>query len=795
MLLEATDSIDPQKFKETDLYKKCLDMGIIPASEEDLEKRANQAICSDPTPALPQNDHGTPQKTQRPVKDATLKLTLLISGMWCPACSWVIEEVLKKSPGIMDPVCNFSTDRLRCEYNPILTSPTQIIHTIDRLGYKAYLPGESAQLKESRKEFVRFGISCFLTLNVMMLSFALYSGFFSELSNDAIYKISWPIFIMASCVLFYGGARIFHKALAGVTKAASSMETLISIGALSAYCYSCYSFFTGSIHQYFDTASMLITLVLLGKLLERRAKNKVQEDLEKFFLLMPRKVRLCSELYPDGRYVNIERLQTNDVFRVDESEIVPADGVILEGKGSIDESSLTGEPLPVPKKSGDRLKSGTKVTRGTFKAKTERVGDDSILGQMIGIMQRALDQKSPIEGSTDLILKWFVPAIITLAFATGLFCVLTGLSQGESMIRSITVLVIACPCALGIAIPLARVAGVSLAEKKGILVRNFSAFNQAGKVDTFIFDKTGTITRGNWALRKIVPLDRFTEDQVLSMAASLERGSEHNIAMEIKGRAERRHLELPEIQDIKSYENGVSGWIEKKEIKIGSRDFLLKEVEASLPISLQQVSQLDIAVSTVYMAFDGKLCAIFLFGDKIRQGAFPAVEKLRSFGHRLALVSGDGDATTKAVGKKLGIEISYGEKTPQDKALLVEDLQKQGSVVSMIGDGVNDAPALAQSDLSFAIHSGGNLAKEAADITLMRSNPEQILDFLLLARKVRRKISQNLVFSFLYNTTSIPVAMMGLLTPLIAVCAMLMSSLTVIGNTLLLVKYNRGSAT
>jgi heavy metal translocating P-type ATPase len=775
MLLESSEAGDPSAFKETDLFKKCLEMGIIPESESDLKKRAD--------------DNGTEIKSpEKHASGESIALGLSIDGMWCPACAWVIDQTLKESAGIMDASCNFSTDRLRCEYDPILTSPTQIIDHINSLGYKAYLPGESSQAMESRKEFIRFGISAFLTMNVMMLSFALYSGFFSDLSDDAITKISWPMFIMTTFVLYYGGLNIFQKALAGITNAVYSMETLISIGALSAYGYSCYSFYAGSIHQYFDTAAMLVTLVLLGKLIERRAKNRILETLERFFYLMPGKARICTPSYPEGRYVNLGQLKKGDIFQVEEDETVPADGVLLEGEGAIDESSITGEAQPVTKKPGERIRCGTRVKGGTIRVKTEGVGNDSLLGQMIQIMERALGQKAPIEGSTDRILKWFVPIVIILAFSTGIVSMVSGLSQAESMMRSIAVLVIACPCALGIAIPLARVAGVSLAGKKGILVRNFSAFAQANNVSAFVFDKTGTVTEGKWALQEIVVFSDFTKDQILSMAASLERDSDHHIAMELKGQANRKKLDLCEIKDIRYFGNGVSGWMGTHEIKMGSRDFLHREMEPPIFESDKEHSQLDSAVSRVYMSCDGKVCASFVFGDKIRKGAFPAIEELNALEYVVALVSGDGESTTKAVGKKLGVEEAHGGKLPNEKASFIESMQEKGLCVSMVGDGVNDAPALARSDLSLAIYSGSNLAKEAADVTLMRSDPEQILDFLRLAAQVRRKISQNLTFSFLYNVFSIPIAMAGLLTPIIAVCAMLMSSLTVIGNTLLINK-------
>jgi heavy metal translocating P-type ATPase len=756
-------------------------MGIIPGSEAELRQQASgdQPVADK---AHPVTDLG--QGADAPsAENTTLTLQLKLSDMWCPACAWVIDESLKKKPGIVDSACNFSTDRLRCEYDPVKTSPAQIIESIEKLGYRSVQPGEDAISRANRIEFIRFGISAFLTMNVMMLSFALYSGFISELSRDAIAKLSWPMFAMASGVMFYGGHNIFRKALAGFASAAASMETLIAIGSSSAYIYSIFNLAAGNIHLYFDTASMLITLVLLGKLLERSAKNKVQQDLESFFSLRPTKVRICTAQYPQGRYVAADQLQKGDIFRVDENEIVPADGRIVEGQGSADESALTGEALPVVKKSGDRIRSGTRVSQGSLRVKTEAVGQECVLGQMIRIMENALSRKTPLEGKTDRILRWFVPVVIALAVGTGTVFLLLGFRLETALIRAVTVTVISC---------LARVAGITVAGRMGILVREFSAFEQAPKINTFVFDKTGTITKGQWNLQQILPCAGFSTAQILSLAAALEADSDHPIALEIKRQAKHRRLEPATVHRIQVHANGVSGRHETREIKIGSKSFLRDEVAASNGFQVPDNLEIKKEFSTIYMSYAGMCCAVLVFGDMIRDGARRTIARLTTDGYSIHLVSGDGEKTTREVAKIVEIKKAHGEQLPQEKAALIETLQKQGHCVAMVGDGVNDAPALAEADLAVAVHSGSHLGQEVADITLMQAEPSQILDFLRLADRTNRKVHQNLWCSVVYNFISIPLAMSGLLTPLIAVCAMLLSSLSVTANTLLLIRsYSR----
>jgi heavy metal translocating P-type ATPase len=624
----------------------------------------------------------------------------------------------------------------------------------------------------------------------MMMSYALYTGFFTELSRDTIYKLSWPAFIMATGVLIYGGFELIKKAWAGITRAAFGMETLIIMGALSAYIYSTVNLFAGNIHLYYDTAAILITLVLLGKTLERRAKNRVLEGLENFFSLMPTKVRICTDQYPEGRFVAANQLAPDDIVRVDKNEIVAADGRIISGTGSVDESSLTGEALPVGKRQGDILRSGTRLLRGPLYYKAEKTGDDATLGQMMNIIEKTLLAKTPLEGKTDMILQWFGPAIVAMAAGTALVCWVNGLSTEETMLRAVTVMVISCPCALGIAIPLARVAGISIAGRKGILVRDFSAFERAAKVDAFVFDKTGTITEGKWNLKEVIPISEITGSQALALAAGLEKESEHFIGLEVLRYAAENNIQPEPVENIRMDEKGLMGQSLNGDIKFGSAEYLAQELKKNASESLKTTLREQPQHSFVFLGLAGQLAAVFVFGDRLRPDVSSAIKEMHRRGLSLSLISGDGDRTTRTIGEEVGIRQAYGGKFPQDKADYISELQNQGYQVAMVGDGINDAPALVQADLSMAVHSGGQLSKEAADITLMRAEPHQIIEFLDFAGQVNNKISQNLGFTFLYNAVSIPIAMSGLLNPLVAVSAMLLSSLSVIGNTLMLVRKN-----
>nr|MBL0713951.1 cation-translocating P-type ATPase [Desulfobacterales bacterium] len=725
-----------------------------------------------------------------PQPDDRLTINLAVEGMWCPACAWVIETALGRRDGIARAQCNFATDRLRCDYHPARSSPQAIIRTVKALGYGA-APMEDAQPHDARRRlFIRFGITCFLTMNVMMLSFALYSGFFTTLDPQSIRYLSWPLVVLTTAVMIYGGWPIHHKALTGIIAAQPGMEALISIGAFSAFIYSLVHFLFGSIHLYFDTACMLITLVLLGKILERRAKDRIQEDLGHYFDLMPAKVRRCTPQFPQGRFARLEQLQMGETFVVKPEEIIPADGRVIKGHGAVDEASLTGEARPVSKQNGDRVQSGTRVLSGQFRIRAEGVGPASTLGRMIAIMETALSSKTPVESRTDRVLRVFVPGVVGLAVATAAVLMARGHTLDSAFVRALTVLVISCPCALGIAIPLARVAAVSLAARQGILIQDFSVFDRAERIDTVVLDKTGTLTVGRWQLLAVIPLADQTEMEVLALAAGLEQKADHPIAVEIRKAAARRDIAPLTVSAIRQFDNGLAGEWMKRRIRLGAAAFMPAATDAVFSTAVPAPSNDADAplVSNVYLAVDDQWIGRLEFGDRLKARAEATNRALEARGFTTRLVSGDGTATTTTVARQIGIQKARGDQSPAQKADHIATLQARGHCVAMIGDGINDAPALAAADVGVAVFTGRHLGREAQAVTLMRGDPYQLVDFLDFAGRVRRKILQNLAGSFIYNLVSIPVAMAGWLSPLVAVGAMLLSSLSVTGNTLLLLR-------
>ncbi len=779
MLSEAADATDPAEFRNSDLFRRCVEMGVIPRSEEDLAEVSHPPVFQDTAPE---------GASSSAVREGLLALHMSVEGMWCPACAWVIEETLRKRQGINAARCNFSTDRLRCEYDPTRTSPDRIQEIIAHLGYSARPPDALTADRQQRRQFVRFAISAFISMNVMMLSFSLYSGFFTDLAADAVWKISWPMFFMATVVMVYGGLPLHQRAFRGILNGQPGMEALISIGAISAYSYSVFNLLQGSIHLYFDTTCMLIILVQLGKLLERRAKDRIQEDLGHYYTLMPAKVRLCSVADTRGRYVAAAQLASGDLFRVADGETLAADGLVIEGQGTIDASSLTGEARPQPRIEGDRLVSGTRVIEGTFLVRAENVGPAATLGQMLAIMDAALSRKTLVEGRTDRILRLFVPVMIVLAALTTLVLLAQGAAFEPAFIRGLTVLVISCPCALGLAVPLARVAGVSLAARRGILVQDFTAFDMAERVDTVVFDKTGTLTHGRWQLQSVVPLATLTAHEILALAAGMEQGVDHPIAVEIQRAARARQIDVLPVTALTSHARGVSGNWEGRPVRLGSADFAGAARFVLDDTAANQAADDTAVVSWIFLAVSDRIVARLGFGDRLKSGASAAVRRLQARHLDLSIISGDSQTTTDQVGARLGINNVMGDRRPAEKARFIENLRRKGHCVAMVGDGVNDAPALASADLSVAVFAGRQLGEEAQAVTLMQGDPLQMDAFLAFAVRVNRKIEQNLWGSLIYNLVSIPIAMAGWLSPLVAVVAMLLSSLSVTGNTLLLIR-------
>jgi heavy metal translocating P-type ATPase len=697
---------------------------------------------------------------------------------------------------------------------------------ISRLGYRPSLfQGELAIEREKKDLQLRLGISSILAMNVMMISFALYAGFFRDLSPTVIGYFSYPLWLMTTPVIFYGGFPIFRRAFAGLRYGQTSMDTLISVGALAAYFYSLVQMSRGSLHLYFDTASMLITLVLLGKYIEIHAREKVSAGITDLYKLANQKVRLITltptlppqmggdsseslQLFPSlageapqtsspplagggwgegekERWIRADATKPGDDFLVMAGERVPLDGRVLSGRGDMDQSIFTGEAMPVRKGPGDEIMGGVLLLEGNLKLKVTRVGKDSSLGQMITLMQEALSKKNPVELLADRITRWFVPCIFVVACAVALFLWRSNSSVDEALLRSLTVLIISCPCALGIAIPLVKVAAMGVGRAKGILVRNPGALEQAKDLDTIVFDKTGTLTEGNFRLREIIA-EGVSEQEVLDRLGAVEVFSGHFLAKEIVRKARGKSVKMEEATDFEELEGmGVKGSVQGAEVFIGNRQLMNKfALDLSSSLEKRAFSAESRGMTVVFFGWEGQVRGLLVFGDSLKRGVPELVRKLQARKIITWLVSGDAPETTRAVAEESGMNDFRGQALPQDKVELIKSLQQKGRRVGMVGDGINDAAALAQADVGVALGTGTNIIREASDFTLLAGEPTRILQVLDLSALTAKTARQNLFLALFYNGLAIPLAVAGLLNPLIAVFAMFASSLTVIGNTL-----------
>ena len=770
-LLLATESgCLPAAFKETEIYRVCVESGIIPGGSAGFAA----ASSVDPDPDLP-----------------PLELTVRVEGMWCPACAWLIEEVLRRTAGVLEPRVSFFSDLAQVKYLPHVISPVEIQSRISRLGYSASPFLQKESVGAGKKDLLaRLGVSAILTANVMMLSLALYFGFFGNLSRTVIGYFSYPLLVIATPVVFYGGLPILRKASAGLRYGSTSMDTLISLGTLAAYFYSLVQMARGSIHLYFDTACMLVTLVLLGRYVETAAREKVSSGIAELYELAGQKVRFLAGA--GERWVHPDAVKPADRFVVRSDERSPVDGRIVTGRAVLDESILTGESRPVQKGPGDEVMAGSLVREGELVLTVSRVGPDSTLHQLISLVQEALDKKNPVELLADRITRVFVPIILAIAGTAALLLWLRHVPADEILLRSLTVLLISCPCALGIATPLVKVAMIGVGRSKGILIRNAGALERAKDLDVLVLDKTGTVTEGSFALQRVVAKG-LSEQEVLSRLAALENHSSHFLAREVVRRAHELGVKPCEATGVEEFEGrGVRGMVQTKETVVGNRRFM-QERGISIPMALdgEAAARERSGRSVIFFAWERSAKGILVFGDPVREGARELIDRLRDRGVATWLVSGDARETTAAVAASLGIEQFLGQVLPAEKADFIGSLMRGGRKVGMVGDGLNDAAALARADVGITFGAGANSIREASDVAILFAEPARILDVLDMSDLATQTIRQNLSVAFFYNAVAIPLAISGLLNPLIAVVAMFGSSFFVIGNALRIARTKR----
>ena len=758
----------PLDFRETDIYRACVESGVIPGDA--------------PLPAS-----GDISFTEPP--EGALELSFRAEGMWCPACGWLIEEVLRKTPGVAEARVSFFADTVRLAYMPYLISPAEIYSRIRRLGYPVSSPEEDGDRTGKKGiSLTRLVLSAILTMNGMMLSMALYFGFVRDLSSKVIAYFSYPLLLLAAPVVFWGGFPILRKGWASLRVGAPSMDTLIAVSALAAFFYSVAQMVRGSIHLYFDTAAMLVTIVLLGRYIETHARDRILATLGAGFgEAGGGKVRLIEE--GTEKWVKAVLAKPGDRFLVRPGERVGLDGIITVGTGLLDQSVLTGEAAPVSLAAGDPVPAGSLLIEGGIEVTASRSYEEGSMAGIARLTTQALERKDREEERIDSLGRIFVPAVMAIAAGTGITMAFMGFKGDEILLRTLTVLLISCPCALGIATPLAKIAVIGLARKKGILVKNPEALGQVTALDTMVLDKTGTVTEGAFTFREVVP-HGADEREVFSRLAALEHHSTHFLAREIVRKSRNLHIpdrEAGEVVELKGL--GVTGILDGTTAFAGSR-LLLAHLGVALAAALEEEARKreEAAMTVVFFGWEGQVRGFLAFGDRLKQGAQELVRRLITRRIRVLLVSGDGGKTTGAVARLLGITDFSGGKTPQEKAAIIAQLQEEGHTVAMAGDGVNDAAALAGADVGIAMGMAGDIMKEASDLVIPGGNPFALTDIFHLSALFVRTTRRNLFLAFFYNSVAIPIAVIGFLNPLMAVTAMFMSSLMVIGNALMVAR-------
>ncbi|HEY2016104.1 MAG TPA: cation-translocating P-type ATPase [Bryobacteraceae bacterium] len=737
-----------QNFRDTELFRESLRMGLI--SNLRAAQVQDQAI---------------------PAGAETREAVFHLSGMWCSSCGWLIEHALTGTRGVASAEVLFASDLLKVRYSPQYLPLDRIVERVAALGYRASEhTGDNAASEAEKKDLLlRVGVAAFLSMNVMTFSLVVYASYFERVTASFGRYMPFMLMALATPSVFYCAAPILRIAWAGVRAGVLRMESLLAMGILMAYGYSAAQAFSGGQHVYFDTACAIVTLVLTGKLIERGAKEKTTRAITLLYRLMPSKARLVVE--GRERFVSLEALHAGDAFRVKSGERIPADGVVLDGRSHVDESVLTGESAPRPKSPGDAVVCGSINTGGVLEVRATRVGSDSTLAHIVRTVERAASKHTNVERTVDRVARLFIPVVLALAVLT--FAGWDALTErpAEALMHAIAVLVIACPCALGIATPLALTAAVAAASRRGILVSDTRVLETIRRVDVVVLDKTGTTTRGNFAL-----VESAGDTSRMAELAAIEALSEHPLA-----KAMGQIPDLPQkiATDISIHSGmGISGVVEGTRYFMGNR----RLVEA-MTGRHDKLPVLNPVYTLVYFGWDGSVRGALAFGDSIRPDALELCADLRRRGIRTILLSGDSQATTEFTAGTIHADEWTAEASADQKVEVIRALQKKGAVVAMIGDGVNDAPSLAQADLGIALGSGADIAMQAAPLVLMSNSLIGVTETLELARRAFTIVRQNLFWAFAYNVAGMGLAVMGVLNPILAAGAMVISSLSVIGNS------------
>ena len=743
-------------------------------------------------------------KVKKNIKDYTFK----VEGMTCSACANRVEKVTQKIEGVESASVNFATEQLTVKLDADLASYRQIKSAVEKAGFQLISESDTVQPQEKKRDeatklLTRFIVSLIFAIPLLIISMGHMVGMpLPHIIDPMMNPFNFAMIqLVLTLPVVVAGYKFYQVGLKNLIQLSPNMDSLIAIGTLTAFFYSVFGIYkiiqgdvSYAMHLYFESAAVILTLITLGKYLEAVSKGKTSQAIKALMGLAPK----TAMIERNGREleVPIEEVVVGDIVLVRPGEKLPVDGEVVEGSTAIDESMLTGESIPVEKTVGSLVIGASLNKTGFIKYKATKVGRDTALAQIVKLVEDAQGSKAPIAKMADIISAYFVPIVIGLAILSSITWVLAGESGVFALSIFISVLVIACPCALGLATPTAIMVGTGKGAEYGVLIKGGEALETTHKLTTIVFDKTGTITEGKPKVTDIITTT-LSEEQLLRYAASAEKGSEHPLGEAIIRAATDRGYSLSELESFNAIAgHGIEVKIEGKQILLGNKKLMIEKTIDVTPLSKASDQLAYDGKTPMYMAIDGQLAGIIAVADTVKESSKKAIETLHNMGMKVAMITGDNQKTADAIARQVGIDLVLAEVLPADKANEVKKLQASGEKVGMVGDGINDAPALAQADIGIAIGSGTDVAIESADIVLMKSDLMDVSTAIKLSHATIRNIKENLFWAFAYNVLGIPIAMgvlhlFGgpLLNPMIAAAAMSLSSVSVLLNALRLRRF------